>query len=349
VLADEATTLAEALLGAGYRTACFTATPNNSRSIGTEQGYEDFYEVWRDAPIETSMDPHFLARRVVEWLDGTDVSQPLHLQLHFVPPHAPYTPAEEFDVFSDPAYAGPFDGFPKHIVKSETGWRPPSEEDLAHMMARYDGNLLAADDAVGMILSALRKRPNWNNTVVLVTSDHGEAFFEHRYLGHNNTVHDEMLRVPFVLRLPPETDHDATDLDRLVTLADITPTLLAAAGQQLPTPVDGVDLLAPPPLSEGSDGRFFVARTAHEKPSRSLRTARWKMIVTRQGRGELYDLEADPQERHNLRFVKPALFLELGEMLVQRFLDSTLLPATYREEAVSPSDREMLEALGYVN
>jgi hypothetical protein len=73
------------------------------------------------------------------------------------------------------------------------------------------------------------------------------------------------------------------------------------------------------------------------------------MIVTRQGRGELYDLEADPQERHNLRFVKPALFLELGEMLVQRFLDAPLLPATYREEAVSPSDREMLEALGYVN
>jgi arylsulfatase len=349
ILSDEATTLAEALHEIGYRTACFTATPNNSRAIGTDQGYGEFFEVWRDAPIETSMDPHYLANKVVDWLDRTDGSEPIHLQLHFVPPHAPYTPATAFDVFSDPAYDGPFDGFPKHIVKGKSGWRPPSDEDLAHMVDRYDGNLLAADDAVGSILSVLRNRPQWNNTVVLVTSDHGEAFFEHRYLGHNNTVYDEMLRVPFILRLPPGIDRETIDLDRLVTLADITPTMLATAHQQFDSPIDGFDLLSRLESEDGPIGRAFIGRTAHERPSRCLRTDRWKIVLSRHGRGELYDLQADPAEQSNLRFSEPALYIELGEELVRRFLTEPTLPAVYSESAVSQSDREMLEALGYVN
>jgi arylsulfatase A-like enzyme len=349
VLSDQATTLAEVLREVGYRTACFTATPNNSRALGTDQGYGEFFEVWRDAPTETSMDPHFLASRVVEWLEGIDEPQPLHLQIHFVPPHAPYTPAPAFDVFSDPAYDGPFDGFPNRIVRSEGGWRPPSAEDLAHMIARYDGNLRAVDDAVGLILSTVRKRTRWDRTVVLVTSDHGEAFFEHRSLGHNNTVYDEMLRVPFVLRLPPGIDRETVDVERLVTLADITPTLLATSDRWLDAPTDGIDLLDSRTAARFPDGRSFIGRTAHVRPSRCLRTERWKVVLSRHGRGELYDLEADPAEQHNLRFAEPALFFELGTQLVERFLAEPTLPAAHRDAAVSQPDRDMLEALGYVN
>ena len=72
-------------------------------------------------------------------------------------------------------------------------------------------------------------------------------------------------------------------------------------------------------------------------------------MVSRHGRGELYDLHADPDELRNLRFSEPALFVELGEEMVRRFLSQPTLPAVYRESVVPKSDREMLEALGYVN
>jgi arylsulfatase len=349
MLSEEAITLAEHLQIAGYRTACFTATPNNSRSLGTEQGYDEFYELWKEAPIDTSIDPHYLAKRVVEWMEANDAPQPLHLQLHFVPPHAPYTPAPEFDLFSDPAYEGPFDGFPKKLVKSGKGPRAPSAEDLAQMIGRYDGNLRAADDAVGRILLALRRRPNWSNTVVLVTSDHGEAFLEHHHMGHNKAVYDEMLRVPFILRLPAEFETEETDLDRLATLADIVPTMLAAAGLRSRAELDGENLLASPTPDESAMGRYFVGRTAHGRPTRCLRSARWKIVISRTGKGELYDLRKDPHEQKNLRFAERSLYLELGELLVRRFTTDPVLPERYRETDVSEPDREMLEALGYVD
>ena len=349
MLADEATTLAEHLKGAGYRTACITATPNNSRSLATDQGYEEFFELWTEISKEQSIDPHVLSARAVDWLDQNRTIGPIHLQLHFVPPHTPYRPAQPYDLFTNPNYGGTFNGFPGSILRNREGREEPSTTDLEHVIASYDGNLRAADDAVEQVLSALRKRPNWTNTVVLVTSDHGEAFFEHRRMGHNNTVYDEMLQVPFILRLPAGMATANIGLDRLATLADLVPTLLAAASLQPDMPLDGINLLAEYRRTHGADERTFAAKTAHLRPTRCLRSPRWKVIISNSGRGELYDLENDPQEHTNLSFANRPAFLEKGRLLTRRFLSAPLLPKRIQNTDVSERDREMLKALGYVD
>jgi arylsulfatase A-like enzyme len=333
MLADEATTLAEHLKEAGYRTACFTATP----------------ELWTETSKHESMDPHVLSARAVDWLELNPSTGPIHLQLHFVPPHAPYSPAPPYDLFTNPDYEGPFNGFPGSILRKKERRREPSITDLEHVIASYDGNLRAADDAVAQVLTALQKRPNWTNTVVLVTSDHGEAFFEHRRMGHNNTVYDEMLRVPFILRLPPGMATERIDVDRLATLADIVPTLLAAASLQPDMPLDGIDLLAEFQPTRDGDERTFAAQTAHRRPNRCLRSLRWKVIISNSGRGELYDLEKDPREQTNLRFTNRLDFLEKGRLLTRQFLLAPLLPKRIQDTDVTERDREMLEALGYVH
>jgi len=101
MLADEATTLAEHLKNVGYRTACFTATPNNSRSLATDQGYDEFFELWTEISKKESIDPHVLSVRAVDWLEQIQSTGPVHLQLHYVPPHAPYRPAPPFDLFTN--------------------------------------------------------------------------------------------------------------------------------------------------------------------------------------------------------------------------------------------------------
>ena len=184
--------------------------------------------------------------------------------------------------------------------------------------------------------------------MVLVTSDHGEAFAEHGRMLHNNTVYDEMLRVPFILHMPQVFDRVGVDLDRTATLADIVPTLLAATSIRPATPLDGIDLLEllqrPPVAGE----RSVVARTAHPEPLRCLRTPHWKVILTPSGQGELYDLVADPGEHRNAAFDNLPIFIGLGQLLTRRLTAPPGLDLFARTENLPDEEREMLRTLGYL-
>ena len=346
ILPDEARTLAEYLRDAGYATVCFSANPNNSRAIGVDQGYDEFFELWTEVPRTVSRTPGYLTQRALEWLAGFDDSKPLHLQLHFTPPHAPYDPAPEFDLFTDPTYDGWCDGTPRTLRQIDKAIRGADDADLAQITALYDGNLRAVDDSVEQVLDTLRSRERWQDTVVLVTSDHGEAFFEHRRLLHNNTVYDEMLRVPFILRLPGGRLPDGVDLDRFATLADLTPTLLAAASVQPPATLDGADLLQPGAVT---DARNVIARTAHHYPLRALRTPRWKLVLTSSGQAQLYDLASDPGEHQNIGFENLPTLVGLGRLLTRRLAVPPSLAGTRSTSEAPLADQEMLKALGYVD
>ena len=204
-LDDRMVTLAEYLGTGGYRAIGVSANPNNSKTRNTHQGFLDFHEMWvwsgqrRRHPERT--DPHRLSRQAIEAMRGVPQQQPLFMMLHYVPPHEPYAPSPRFDVFGDPAYAGPVHpGLRFGGVSQDEMTLSPA--DIAEMVALYDGNLRMADDAVGEVFEAWREHRRWDNAVVLVTADHGEAFFEHGVQGHNSTLYDEMLHVPFILRLP---------------------------------------------------------------------------------------------------------------------------------------------------
>jgi len=348
VLDGSATTLAEYLRDAGYRTASFTANPNNSQTIGTEQGYDEFFELWTEVPRTTSRKPDYLAARTVAWLDAQKDSRPLHLQLHFVPPHAPYDPSPDFDLFSDSAYRGACDGNAKTLRAIDKGNLTATKEDLAHIRSLYDGNLRAADDAVAAVLQALRSRPRWENTVVLVTSDHGEAFFEHRRMLHNNTVYDEMLHVPFILRMPRGIGLDGVDTGQMATLADIVPTLLAAASIGPVAALDGIDLLGQPMPTRAAANRSMIARTAHPEPMRCLRTPRFKLILSPSGQVELYDLEADPGELRNVAYEHLPVTVGLAQLLTERLAAPPRLDHRARKEELPAEEREMLRTLGYL-
>ncbi len=347
VLSQDAVTLAESLQAAGYHTAAFSATPNNSRAKGFDQGYDVFREIWTEkAEGSANRRARFIAKQVVDWLDtlGSD-PQPLHLQIHMIPPHAPYDPPAPFDLFTDPNYDGPCDGYHQTLLGLDGGSMEATPECLAHLLALYDGNLHAADDAVGTILDALRNRPRWRNTVVLVTSDHGEAFLEHGRMEHNSTLNSEMLHVPFVLRLPQSRRDRTIDTSRLVTLADIVPTLLGTTGITTGGG-DGVDLLSP---TTEAKGRHMIARTTEKRPFWGLRTLRWSLIVNSAGSGALFDLSTDPGELDSIWAQQPSRAAGLGRILTRRIGLPPGLAVTTKSAEITENERELLEALGYVN
>ena len=195
------------------------------------------------------------------------------------------------------------------------------------------------------LIEALRDRPRWNDTVVLITSDHGEAFLEHGRMEHNSTLYSEMLHVPFVLRMPTWYDPAGVRTDRLVTLADIKPTLLSAAGLAPETSMDAVDLLAD---SAGPDTRFMVSRTATNPTLHGIRTARWNLLAGASGPAALFDLEADPGEHDDARLTNPARYAGLGRILAARIALPPSLEVATESADITDDERELLEALGYV-
>ncbi len=345
-LSEEALTLAEVLRDAGFETAAFSATPYNSRKLGTAQGYDVFDEVWRTLPKSERLDPSPLVARAVDWINHRPENRPFHLLIHMVPPHEPYRPGPEFDRFSDPNYAGPADGSRTFMERFNGSPLTVPPKDIEHIRDLYDGNLLKADAAVGRLLDALESRKDWNRTVVVVTSDHGESLGEHGRIGHNDQVFEPMIRVPLILRLPPgsESAFRKEALERTGSLADLAPTLAALAGQAFPGPMIGRDLFDPTESGE----RAHVIRTTEEAGTLGVRTAHWKLVIDDPSSIHLFDLEHDPGESSDCIVEHPVIAAGLRQILLSHLAIVPRFRAA-DEGILSEQDRDMLHSLGYLH
>ena len=178
-------------------------------------------------------------------------------------------------------------------------------EIVREARAAYYGLITQIDFNMGRIFAALRASGEWQNTIILYTSDHGEFLGDHGG-GSKGFFHEPSARVPFVLRLPPSEPWVSSDrtVEDLACLADIYPTLLDAAGVESPDHIDGTSLL---PIVHGGSGpadrrvvSIFASNleTCHQI---AITDGRWKYLWFPEGPSEqLFDLSADPQELHNL-------------------------------------------------
>jgi len=346
-MSEDLTTLAEYLRASGYRTVGFSATPNDSASRNMDQGFDEFHELWgRDNPDHG---PFNLSRLAGDILEAQPDGEPLYLQLHYLPPHQPYAPGTEFDRFTDESYSGPIE--PKMSLKPfNLGRERLSPADLRELIGLYDGNLLRADAAVGQLLRSLRETGRLENSIIILTSDHGEAFMEHGYQGHNTTLFDEMLHVPLVIRLPFGSRRPSPWLDRPSSLLDVVPTVLGALDLEPVKAVDGWNLFEPE--STDQTGRILLARTSHaEQPMISVRSELWKSIVWPKHQVQmLFDIVNDPGERENRIGEAPWMFANLGLIARDRLLRARARGYRQGEEVTLDREtEEALRALGYLD
>ena len=346
-ISDRIMTLAEYLSGIGYRTIGLSANPNNAVARNTNQGFDEFFEMWAwtgRGRHPQRRDPHRLSRVAIEAMRRVARTQPVFMLLHYVPPHEPYDPRPEFDVFGDPTYEGPV--YPGVLFRDvRAGRQTLSPADVEEMVALYDGNLRMADDAVQEMFDALRDEQRWDNSIVLITADHGEAFFEHGKQGHNSTLYDEMLHIPFILRLPGGQVDGGVDTDRLVILSDVVPTVLGQVGLE-PTPeVGGIDVLRP---TNHPAARVLIHRRSGQRAF-AVRTLKWKALFSLGGQtSTLFDLENDPEELHNLVEARPLLHHGYAALLTRHRREAQT--RSFESEAVELSDEDLreLRSLGYV-
>lgn len=337
-LPESVPTLAETLARQGYETAAFTENGMLAAGTGFQRGFDDYYENRGVNMWDARGDMANTFRRGLRWIESHR-NDKFFVFLHTYEVHTPYAPPEEFDVFGGRS-------------RSDEGSEPPVERDL------YAGEVVYADSILRDLFDTLERLDLADETIVVVTSDHGEAFGEHGVMGHSRRVYDEVLRVPLIF-WSPGLIPAGRESEAQVSLVDLKPTLLELVGLPRPGSLRGESLVrsllegAPGPdgvrWAEGPDKLLQGRGAGVENHYIAARTRRYKWIG-RVGSAEpieIYDLEADPWEASNLS--GDAVLRERGRELLEQYRALRPEKASVRERPVDADTKRKLEALGYVN
>ena len=268
--------------------------------------------------------------------------------LHYYDAHSDYAPEEKYRaMFVDP-YEGTADGSTDHLRAVSAGTASLTKKGAAHLKQLYDAEIRQVDDEVAKVLAFLDESGLSKSTLIILTSDHGEEFLEHGSVLHGRTYYEEMIQVPLVLRGPGVPVGKA--IETIVTLADISPTILTVLGQPVPDHMQGIDLtqLWRHPEKPHRSAVLAEADKLNELPLmyRMVRSQRYKLILEWRTEGtQLYDLRDDPLELQDISKKHPELVKALhGE------LTSLMRPPGAAATRVQFSEEELqrLRGLGYM-
>jgi arylsulfatase A-like enzyme len=341
-------TLAEILEAHGVPCRGFVANPAAGPSFGFDRGFSEF-RLFRGREGR-------VAARAGELVDAVaarlvESSPPAFTYVHFLEPHYPYDPPERFVMLFGPDAPIPRD------VRRHTHWieavnrrrRPFPPEEQAHLVRLYDGSLAYADREIGRLRRILEDRGLLDEVIFIVTADHGDELFERGLIGHGSRVYGEQVHIPLVLRFPRGAGLAGLRVRAHVNLLDVAPTILDCLGLtgSGDAAFEGRSLL---PVLYGAAGKpLLVGRTMHDRPTYYLKEGSFKLVHSvRSGRSELYDLDEDPGETHDLAGELPVRTEFYRQTLYRWLRDLKRHRATRVEASVSPEDEAALRALGYV-
>ena len=355
VLPASATTLAEALAASGYRTAGFTANSWLVRSYGFAQGFEmyDDFAARLDTHADEILDN---ARR---WLEHSDPRQPFFLYLHFMDVHAPYDGSKSDyerlsglpELQADRPLSDtevPFNRWQN--IDRKPSWVSEGERHrLAYWRTRYASGVRALDRRLDAFVHELRLSGRLDDTVFVLTSDHGEHLFEHGDWSHGQNLYDHQLRIPLIIR-DAGGRGGGRRVEEVVELVDVMPTVLALLRLPIPPGLEGRDLS---PAFQGGEldaDRASFATAVQRRPGmRSVRTGSHKLIVDLDtDETWLFDLRTDPTEQFDLAEREPDEVRALRARLDDHIAALAERGAIPVEDVVIPEDElRRLEALGY--
>jgi arylsulfatase A-like enzyme len=346
--------LSEALGALGVGSAGFVLNPMAGKALGFERGFSEFVEVFSVAP-ESGSRGEGLRRVLPQWLAGRRGSR-FFAYVHFREPHFPFNPGPPFDT-----QFGPDAPLTVQQRQDKTWYTDvnqkrvtPTPEQIAHLVRLYDGNLAYVDREVALLRQALEQAGLWDQTVLIISADHGEQLYEHGYISHSAQVYEESVNVPLIVRFPAGKGPRGTRVKELVDLLDLGPTVMDVFGLRgqgsWEKAFQGQSLL---PVIAGAKGKPAVlSRTVWERPVYALRDARFKYIFdTRTGEGRLFDLEQDPGEMRDVQASQPLRAAYYRES-VQQWVGSLSDEAEGSGPSTGTMTREQceqLKALGYTH
>lgn len=349
-------TLAEILGEFGYFTAGFHGGGYLSSYFGFNRGFDVYSS--KGSRIEHNLN------NCLRWINRHRKDR-FFLFLHGSNCHVPLSPPKEFDIYSLGINAEY-----NTNRRSMYSWeKPKTNEELEYIVAKYDGEIRYMDHLIAKLIDEITRLKIIDNTIIILTADHGEEFMEHGQIGHIRTLYEELIHIPLIVSLPD--GYAAKSINRPVSLVNIVPTVLDILQIRQKNNLDGRSLL--PFIENGNDdadslvisetGKDPHKKIGDEPPRedykvpefiRSARTKDWKLILDKNDNPiELYNLLDDKNERHNRindnlpAIAEAKLKLEnmLKELGLRSFKDDL---ANTDSEDYSKRLKEQLMNLGYL-
>jgi len=364
VLPDSALTMAELFSDHDYVTGAVVTNGLVDADFGFDQGFDHFIREKGRAPDvpglsgfrknKPAIDSDIAQAAVWPWLDGLEGDAPFLLYVHVLDPHAPHFPPEPFlgrfvpelDRFD----LGSMESVRAMDDLARDGKRPDARE-RAQFESLYDAEIAHNDHQFGLFLDQLRERGIYDDALIVLVSDHGEAFWEHGHRGHGKALHEELLRVPLIVKAPHQSD--ARRVTSMAQHVDLLPTFADYADIERPPGLHGESLRSLIELGDAArKGLEPVIAVSMGMSGTAIRQGRWK-LVKRPGPQhplELYDIEVDPMERRNLARHHPIRVRYLLEEVSRIEARNAALsaPVEVVEREISDEKTEELRALGYI-
>ncbi len=298
-------------------------------------------------------------RRAERWVSGTD--EPFFVFLNYHEPHLDYDAPDEYiaEVTPDGMSPPSADEVNQEAWAYVTGEVEMDESDFRRLRLLYDAELRYLDSRLGQLFDTLEREGKLSETLVVVTSDHGENLGDHDLMAHQYCLYDTLMHVPLIIRGPGV---EPGTREGLVELRDLYPTILDAAGVETdPAPERdlrgdpgreqvGAEYWTPPcPTAElrADYGELPERVQKFDRGLQAVRTREWKLVLGTDGSTRLYNLGEDPQEQTDVSQDHPAVVERLSGWITDRF-DSISADDEQTDPDVSPVVTDRLEELGYL-
>jgi arylsulfatase A-like enzyme len=363
VLFDFNPTLASVLKEGGFTTSAVVDNSNVAASLGYAKGFDTYRETWEEKALPTEIDrARAISSAAIQNFAAAGSDKPFFLWLHYVNPHAPYTPPAPYDkAFLAGADQGPrLQRVADYMGGVHRSLAVKGRDRLGYYVGQYDGEIAFCDAEVGRVLDALRSSRHAANTIVILTSDHGESLGEHGYyFDHGANLMDPCLRIPFIVKgpgVPPASRNKA-----LVSTIDFVPTVLDAVKVSYPPDLGGLSFW--PVAQGGKPPRRERLFAQNDRGHWGTHDGRFKLVGQPEKAGtlrySLFDRQADPGETRDVArgladdFGRERRAMELFRE--QRDREATKTASVIEKKAgrterpLSKEACENLQSLGYVD
>jgi len=347
IFSEQLTTLTESLKAQGYATFAVASNPHLRKQCGFGRGF-DYFECLDGQPAVT------VNNTLYKWEETIRTSEKFFIWIHYFDPHYPYFPQSPWVNEYTPQSLTQKMNFSRKPFREIVRLIPDLENNsdmLGNLIGLYDSEINYVDSFIGKFINKFNVG---DNTLLIITSDHGEEFLEHHLLGHGYSLYQASIHIPLIIKLPGNNQKEIDE--KYVTLLDIMPTIFDLLGCAPPDHILGTPLLSKKPLFPWiakvlpwKNTPRHIFSELHTLSHKTVLSSGWKYYYAGTSEEEyLFNIETDPLESTNLieeekekgRLLKNTLFNWLDH--AKRY------PTTKSPHTISKEEQEKLEALGYI-
>jgi arylsulfatase A-like enzyme len=348
VFSDELVTLTEVLRNNGYTTFGVASNLHLSENFGFARGF-NYFKCLPFLPAPA------VNKTVSVWKEKIKQSDKFFLWVHYIDPHWPYTSRKPWvekyfpeDQENDPNWLRKL---PK-LHAQTVSFLKKHPDSLPVLEALYDSEINFVDAYLGALFRTLELD---SNTLIIITSDHGEEFLEHGQMGHGQNLHQESIQPPLIVKLPRNSKKEI--VEEQYNLLDIMPTILSILDFNPPAQILGKSFWGKKRSLFGEKRGLLKKGRRHYDFSeldrhfiqKTILNQNWKYIYNYKTNQEyLYHIKSDPLELNNLANKRPKQYTALKEQLFNWVSNSKKYPPRKKTIQLSPQDKEKLKSMGYI-